>query len=93
MTPTMSDFADALRLVGRLLGIDTVTYCADGRFSFACGGEWRLTLKPDDAQRIRVDIVHSDRIRDSMWVTVHDDERLAELAWTAESAMAVGAVQ
>ncbi len=92
MRPTVSEFAATLRRVGELLDEPHPIYVGAGRFAFTLSPDWRLLVSRDEAQRIRLDMVNSGHRRGSMWVTAHDDKRLAELVWAAESEIATRAV-
>lgn len=92
MFPTVREFAAALRLVGRLSDDPHPTYIGCGRFSFTLSPDWRLVISRDEARRFRLDMVNSDRLRDSMWVTALDNQRLADLVRAAESETAIRTV-
>jgi hypothetical protein len=84
MKPNMRETADALRLVGRTLGVEKADYCFNGRFRFPLDAGWSLLLSPDDAGRFRLDACYRSTVRCSLWAQAEDGARLEALCLSAQ---------
>lgn len=82
MRPSLRQFAIALKVIGAALEQSRV-HCNEGQFEFPLQAGWSLRVRPDDADRFRVEVVLSDRPRATMWCLASDHRRLAELAAAA----------
>jgi hypothetical protein len=83
MAPLTTDrLAEALQLARDLLDQDSAHY-ERGRFGFELAAGWRLAISPDDAERLRVEVVSGAQTCGTMWTRATDHERLAELVTTA----------
>jgi hypothetical protein len=82
--PSIYELVRAVRTVAATVGATTATYCFEGRIAVSLEAGWSLVLSSDDAGRFRVEACHSGRVRATMWCLADDDDRLAELASSAE---------
>lgn len=81
MCPTK--FATALRIIGIGLGVRCVR-AARGSFEFRLQGDGLLTVSPDSAGRLRLDVETGLGPRATMWASVDDHARLLQLACDAQ---------
>jgi hypothetical protein len=54
-------------------------YAHEGRYHFALGGGWTVSLSADSAERIRVETCRLTRPVSRMWVLAQNRDRLAGL--------------
>jgi hypothetical protein len=85
--PADRDTIAALIYAGRLLGADCA-WQADGCFYFPLGDGWAVSISPDSAGRFRVGACYGRTEVATMWASVGDWHRLADLvlALRAETA-------
>jgi hypothetical protein len=68
----------SLLIVARVLGVDSCWFL-DGDFHFRLAGDWTVSIRPESANRLRVETWHALRRRDTKWVASTDVKRLVRL--------------
>lgn len=75
-----------LRAVGDFCGVDECWYYR-GAFHFRLKSEWTVAVKPESADRMRLDTCHLTVPADRTWCRVNDLDRLTYLLRSSQQAV------